>query len=445
MVVDELDRFSHDAGEALIVEKKLQQKYNVQIVSVSENITFDYNTPGSFFRTGLSLLLAEENNINRANKINGGIYTAKAKEGRYIYSSPPYGYQKEGTGKDWHLVINDSQACIVRFIFETFLRNMPQYTIYKEAISMGFPMRGNSAIQKMLKNPVYAGKQEVKAYKEMPGGIYNANHEPIIDSLTWDRVQMKFDKPKKDKNTHLTNTLPLRGLLKCHCGRFLTGAASRGKGLKLFNYYKCYHAPHNNVSAIKAHKQLDRMLELMSFSGKMLNDIKESSERQLEERYLDSKILLEEKKNLLAKEDAKLKSVEEKWIMNQIQHETYDRWMKEISRTRLNLRIQIERLNQDERAMFQKYYGLLDCLTDMKFLFKKCNVSDGQEFLRKVFDVNLYYSEGIYRTPTMLEPFDHNSLQMKEEGVLIYEKKGDSFSRIPSSGVEGSRTPVQTS
>ena len=56
-----------------------------------------------------------------------------------------------------------------------------------------------------------------------------------------------------------------------------------------------------------------------------------------------------------------------------------------------------------------------------------------------MFDVNLYYSEGIYRTPTMLEPFDHNSLQMKEEGVLIYEKKGTLFQESPqveSRGVE---------
>jgi hypothetical protein len=140
-----------------------------------------------------------------------------------------------------------------------------------------------------------------------------------------------------------------------------------------------------------------------------------------------------------------LNSIEEKWIHNQIQHETYDRWMKEISRTRINLRVQIERLSQDQNAIYAKYYRLLETLTDMKFLFNKCSLSDSQEFLRKVFDANLYYSDGIFRTPTMIEPFAHNSLQMKEEKVLIYEKRGDSFSRIPSSGVEGSRTPVQTS
>jgi len=445
LVVDELDRFSRDAGEALIVVKKLQQKYNVQIVSVSENITFDYNTPGSFFRTGLSLLLAEENNINRANKINGGIYTAKAKEGRYIYSRPPYGYEKAGNGKERHLVIHDAQACVVRFVFEAFLRNMPKYLIYKEAVKMGLPMRGNSAIPKMLQNPVYAGKQVVRPYKELPGGIYNAKHEAIIDPLTWDMVQVKFQKPKQEKSSELTSRLPLRGVLKCKCGRILTGAPSRGKGLKLFYYYKCSHGCRNNISAIKVQKQLDRMLELMSLPKQMVADITNSSETQLEERCRDNKLILHEKTLALANEDKKLQSLEEKWIMNQIQHETYDRWVKEISRTRINLRVQIERLGQDQTKTYAKFYRTLELLTDMKKIFYKCSLSDAQEFLRRVFDYNLFYSEGSYRTPTMLEPFAHNALKMREEGVLFYEKRGDSLSRIPSSGVEGSRTPVQTS
>ncbi len=63
--------------------KKLQIRYKIQIVSVTEGIVFDYNTPGSFFRTGLQLLLAEDDNINRSVKIRGGNYTARAKEGRY--------------------------------------------------------------------------------------------------------------------------------------------------------------------------------------------------------------------------------------------------------------------------------------------------------------------------------------------------------------------------
>jgi hypothetical protein len=54
-----------------------------------------------------------------------------------------------------------------------------------------------------------------------------------------------------------------------------------------------------------------------------------------------------------------------------------------------------------------------------------------------VFDKNLYYEKGVYRTPTMPSIFSHNQLLMKDKGYLIYEKKRDDFSIIPSSGVAG--------
>ncbi|XHR97342.1 recombinase family protein [Mucilaginibacter sp. UC70_90] len=63
LVVDQLDRFSRDAGEAMTLVKSYQRQYRIQIVSVTEGIIFDYDTPGSYFRTGLQLLLAEEDNI----------------------------------------------------------------------------------------------------------------------------------------------------------------------------------------------------------------------------------------------------------------------------------------------------------------------------------------------------------------------------------------------
>ena len=119
LIVDQMDRFSRDAGEAMSMVKKLQLKYSIQIVSATEGITFDYHTPGSFFRAGLQFLLAEDDNINRMQKINAGIYTAKAKEGRYIHGGkPPFGYVLQGKGKARHLVIQPEQAAIIRYIYD---------------------------------------------------------------------------------------------------------------------------------------------------------------------------------------------------------------------------------------------------------------------------------------------------------------------------------------
>ncbi|RXM48410.1 hypothetical protein [Flavobacterium sp. YO12] len=74
-------RFSGNAGEALRLIKELQKKYRIQDVSVTEGITFDYEVPGNFFRTGLQFLFAEKDNINRSIKVRKGLYTAKAKRG----------------------------------------------------------------------------------------------------------------------------------------------------------------------------------------------------------------------------------------------------------------------------------------------------------------------------------------------------------------------------
>ena len=85
----------------------------------------------------------------------------------------------------------------------------------------------------------------------------------IIDKLTWNMVQAKIKRPVKERSI-IDEAIPLRGVLKCHCNKPLTGAASRGKSGKYFYYYKCNESKHNNISAIKAHNQLLSACEMMS-------------------------------------------------------------------------------------------------------------------------------------------------------------------------------------
>ncbi len=59
-----------------------------------------------------------------------------------------------------------------------------------------------------------------------------------------------------------------------------------------------------------------------------------------------------------------------------------------------------------------------------------------------VFDSNLYYENGTYRTPTMMELLTHNTLKMKEKELLIYNKKEGFREEIPPSAPEGIRTPI---
>lgn len=51
-----------------------------------------------------------------------------------------------------------------------------------------------------------------------------------------------------------------------------------------------------------------------------------------------------------------------------------------------------------------------------------------------LFNKNLYYQNGIYRTPAILDIFSHNTNKMEEKGCLIYKKKRKNLSVIPHSG-----------
>ena len=439
LLVDQFDRFSRDAGEALSLVKSLQKRYSIQVVSVTEGITFDYDTPGSFFRAGLQLLLAEEDNINRSIKVRGGLYTAKAKEGRFVYKNAPFGYRKQGEDKAKTIVVEETEAKVVNFIYDAYLRDVPLNVIKEKAYQLGFDRKGNMAVERVLANPAYAGLLFTEGFKQYPGGLFPAIHEPIVDKTRWQMVQSKMKKPDKPKIS-LDDELPLRGLLKCHCGNPLTGAPSRGKSGKYFYYYKCRFSGHNNISATKAHNQLLGACELMSLSGEMVKEIKDKSEAVIDVEMVGNRKRIKEKKIELEKVQENLFSVEEKWIKSQISKDTYDRWYSSYNSSIITLNGAIERLSKDQNQAFQDLKKHLNMLTDMKYVYTEADTIKKREFIGLVFDNNLYYQDGIYRTPTMMRLFTHNTLLMSEKEYLIYEKKRDNQAIIPLSGEGGIRT-----
>jgi site-specific DNA recombinase len=212
----------------------------------------------------------------------------------------------------------------------------------------------------------------------------------------------------------VSEEMPLRGVLKCECGKMLTGAPSRGKLGKYYYYYKCDKTRHLNLSAIKAHDQLRQVFSFMSLPDKDIKLINKNADQIFEHKMLEDKRLLTEKKKELESEDAKLFSIEEKWITNKITQDTYERWFSTINCNRISLKGAIDRLNGNQEKIYQSIKNNVDKLADLEFIFVKSSVFDKQELVRLVFERNLYYHGGMYRTPTMIELLSHNALKMRE-------------------------------
>jgi site-specific DNA recombinase len=425
LVVAELTRFSREAGDAINMVKEIQNTYGVNIVSASRGTIYDVLDSNSFFMMGLEFLLGNSENIKRQADINGGIYTAKAgqdgKGGRWIQGGPaPFGFSKVGTGKERKLVVNEAEAVVVRFIYESFLNNNPVYLILKQAKTMGYKRRSNGSVQDILRNPLYMGYQQVKPWKEHAGGLFPLrDFTAIIDQSTWYRVQDRF--VKKNPRKSIDDNLPLRGVLKCHCRKTLTGAASRSRNGSYINYYKCQVSGHNTINATHAHAQLEEILSLLSLPQRMITAIQTKSEELMETRMKDNFQLITTHKRNLENTETKLKSVEEKFILNQVNFETYDRLTRQLSSQRINISASLKKMEQDEQQVFFLLRNNLDKLGDLSFFWHRSSTQHKQELLRQVFDNGLYYRKPSYRTGYLMPVFTHNIVTLNQKQLLFVD------------------------
>jgi site-specific DNA recombinase len=83
-------------------------------------------------------------------------------------------------------------------------------------------------------------------------------------------------------------------------------------------------------------------------------------------------------------------------------------------------------------------------LTDLNQLYRFANILQKQQLIRQGLEQQLYFQEGVFRTPSVLSIFYRNELILREKNLLYIEKKRDFLAKIPSGGGEGNRTPVQT-
>lgn len=199
-----------------------------------------------YFEFGLFMSRREYKTINR--RLQNG-RKASVCEGKYLGSTPPYGYRrvKLENDKGFTLAPIPEQAAIVQLIFNLYVHGTDGEKtgvaqIAKKLNEMNIPPQTradwvNSSIQGILSNPVYIGKirwEHRKQIKKMEQGeiiktrpraddciIKDGLHPPIIEeSLYYSAQEIRKKNPPKPIGEHLTIKNPLAGLIICsECGR----------------------------------------------------------------------------------------------------------------------------------------------------------------------------------------------------------------------------------
>lgn len=186
---------------------------------------------------------------------------ASVKEGNYIGSVPPYGYEKadvlDGKRTCHTLVERKDEADAVRLIFEWYCNeDIGATAICRRLESLGIKAKnGNpkwtpSFIFTVLENVHYIGyvrwnwrktvkmieDQEVKISRSKAKNveeylIFKGKHEPIISEELFYKAQEIKGKRHRTKN-NLTLKNPLSGLVFCKCGHKMSMNTYRNKGVE---------------------------------------------------------------------------------------------------------------------------------------------------------------------------------------------------------------------
>jgi DNA invertase Pin-like site-specific DNA recombinase len=229
VVVYKIDRLSRSLMDFARLVEVFDRK-GVTFVSVTQS----FNTTTSMGRLTLNILLsfAQFERELSGERIRDK-FAASRRKGMWMGGWAPLGYDV----KDRKLVINQTEAAVVRKIFERFAREDSVTTIVRDLTVEGFRNKyGQSLdkgrIYKLLNNRVYVGDAVHK------GTPYPGEHEAIISNDLWDRVQAilsESPRVRAGRNRAQTPAL-LRGLIFDAEGRAMSPTHTR-KGQRLYRYY----------------------------------------------------------------------------------------------------------------------------------------------------------------------------------------------------------------
>ena len=170
-------------------------------------------------------------------------------QGNFIGNKAPYGYErieiKDGKRKCFSLAINETEAAVVRMIFNMYVNeDLGRVTIAHRLNEMKIPTRtgalwAQDTIKRMLDNEHYLGKvrwnwrktvnivEDGEVKKVRPQNkvgeylIYEGKHEAIISEELFNAAAEKKGRNHRAKaKTKVRN--PLAGLLFCQCGRAMS-------------------------------------------------------------------------------------------------------------------------------------------------------------------------------------------------------------------------------
>jgi site-specific DNA recombinase len=301
------DRFSRNAPEAYAELGKLK-KLNVEARAMEQPL--DLEIPEQKVMLAIYLTAPEVDNDRRALNIFHGIRRGK-KEGRWL-GNCPRGYKNTRNEYNRPVITPEggSQEKLVKSAFKEFADG--KYSIEELRLKLqkkGLKCNRNS-FWMLLRNKAYIGKVLVPAYKNEPEEWIQGKHKPLIDELTFYKVQDILEGRKKNLPSSfktIRDEFPLRGILICpKCGKQLTASCSKGKMGQRYPYYHCSQGCKERQKAELVNEAFVELLQLIQPKPNSVKLFSKLANEKLKNNNTSGKAELEKVNKEIAKQHQRI-------------------------------------------------------------------------------------------------------------------------------------------
>ena len=263
VIVHKVDRLARNRADDVAIAMKIKS-HGALLVSATENID---ETPSGLLLHGIMSSIAEFYSRNLATEIMKGT-TQKASKGGTPFRAP-VGYLNTREIVDGReirtITIDPERAPLVKLGFDLYATGnyalSDLATILEARGLRSRPSRnqpatilGTNRLSAILRNEYYVGTVNYA------GGTYDGRHEPLIDKVTFKKVQQILDAQRQSGERSWRHHHYLRGSLSCaQCGRRLFFTRNKGRHGGLYDYFICSGRqarictqPHHRVEAVEA-------------------------------------------------------------------------------------------------------------------------------------------------------------------------------------------------
>lgn len=230
LVVWNLDRLSRSLADALPIFMKLRDA-DCEFISINQEFLTYHGAMGRFM-LHQTIAIAELERGMCSERTSAKMRWI-ASEGKVPYGRLPFAFFRDPNLKNT-VRVDQEKAEIVKTIFDLYVSGKLTFAEIDNRWPGVFSNR--QTLYSILRQPLYIGELRYG------GKIYEMECPAIIDRAVFDKAQALLALQKRQNYSRQgvqKYDFLLSGILRCHCGRMMTGYSVKKSNGQRFHYYRC--------------------------------------------------------------------------------------------------------------------------------------------------------------------------------------------------------------